>query len=56
MQRNKTLLYSLLVIIIFATSSCQAIGDVFKTGVWAGVILVVVVIALIFWLINRAKK
>jgi hypothetical protein len=37
-------------------SSCQVIQDIFKAGVWVGIIIVVVIIALIFWLINKAKK
>ncbi len=37
-------------------SSCEAIGGIFKAGVWVGVIVVVVIIALIFWLISKAGK
>lgn len=33
-------------------SSCQAIGSIFRAGVWAGVILVVLVIALVIWIIS----
>ncbi len=43
-------------IIAITFSSCAAIGGIFKAGVWFGVIGIVVVIAVIFWLINRAKK
>ena len=42
--------------VVITLSSCQAIGDIFKTGVWFGVIGVIVVIAIIFWLINKTKK
>ncbi len=42
--------------VVMTLSSCQAIGDIFKTGVWFGVIGVIVVIAIIFWLINKTKK
>ena len=34
-------------------SSCELIGDIFKAGVWAGVLMVVGVIALVFFLISR---
>jgi magnesium-transporting ATPase (P-type) len=37
-------------------SSCQAIESIFKAGVWVGVIIVVMVIAIILWLVNKAKK
>lgn len=51
----KTILLPLLFIAI-TFSSCQAIAGIFKAGVWFGVISVVVIIAIIFWLINKAGK
>ena len=37
-------------------ASCQAIAGIFKAGVWVGVIGVIVIIAIIFWLISKAGK
>jgi len=37
-------------------SSCQAIADIFKAGVWVGVIIVVGIIGLVLWLIGKGKK
>jgi di/tricarboxylate transporter len=37
-------------------SSCQAIADIFKAGVWFGVIGIIVIIVIIFWLISKAGK
>ena len=51
----KTALVFMLVMTISFTS-CQAIESIFKAGVWVGVIAVVLVIAIIFWLINKAGK
>ena len=34
-------------------SSCSLIEGIFKAGVWSGVIIVVVVLALIIWLISK---
>ncbi|WP_262710591.1 MULTISPECIES: hypothetical protein [Dyadobacter] len=34
-------------------TSCAAIGDIFKTGVWTGVILVVAIIAIVIWALSR---
>jgi hypothetical protein len=56
MKSNNGLIFSLLALIIFTTSSCQAIADIFKAGVWVGVIIVVLVVGIIFWLIGRARK
>ena len=55
MKSNK-LFIALLVFISVLFSSCEAIADIFKAGVWVGVIIVVLVVGLIFWLINKAKK
>jgi cytosine/uracil/thiamine/allantoin permease len=34
-------------------SSCELIEGIFKAGVWSGVIIVVIVLALIIWLISK---
>ena len=46
-------LLSLLLIIAVAFSSCEAIGDIFKAGMWSGIIVVVIIIALIIWIFSR---
>ena len=56
MKRINRFIFVLLAFILFTSSSCQAIADIFKAGVWVGVLLVVLVIGIIFWLINKAKK
>lgn len=55
-RSNLFLLSSLLLMIITTASSCQAIADIFKTGFWAGIIVVVVVIGLILWLVGRGRN
>lgn len=42
--------------IIILLPGCQAIGDIFKAGVWSGIIIVVVIIGLILYFISRAGK
>lgn len=37
-------------------SGCQAIGSIFKAGVWAGVIGIVVLVAIILWLVSKLNK
>lgn len=51
----KTMLPPML-LLITALSSCEAIAGIFKAGVWFGVIGVVVIIVIIFWLISKAGK
>ncbi len=50
------LLGFLLVFLTASISSCEAIGSIFKAGVWSGIIIVVLVVALILYLIGRGKK
>jgi len=56
MKRNNTLFFALLLIMGIALSSCQAIADIFKAGVWVGVIVVVLIIGIILWVIGKARK
>jgi hypothetical protein len=39
--------------VLLSLSSCQIIGDIFKAGVWVGIIVVVGIIGLIFFLISK---
>ena len=56
MKRSTLILLSTLLLLSTTFSSCQAIADIFKTGFWAGIIVVVVVIGLILWLVGRGKN
>ena len=47
---------SLLLLSTLMFSSCQAIGDIFKAGVWVGIIVVVAIVGLILWLVGRSKS
>ncbi|MGI8951563.1 MAG: hypothetical protein ACR2FN_08260 [Chitinophagaceae bacterium] len=42
-----------LILIIFSLSSCQAISDIFRAGMWWGIILVIIVIIIIIWIISK---
>ena len=44
------------VLVVTTLSSCEVIGDIFEGGVWVGVIIVVAVIALIWWIVSRFRK
>jgi heme/copper-type cytochrome/quinol oxidase subunit 4 len=45
-----------LLLILFYLSSCNAIGSIFKAGIWVGVIGIVIVVALILWVISKLNK
>jgi hypothetical protein len=46
----------LMTMFLFLLTSCQAIGDIFKAGVWVGVLIVVGIIALIIYLVTRSSN
>ena len=46
---------SLLLFVMVSLSSCELIGDIFKAGVWVGVLIVVAVLALIIFLISKVS-
>lgn len=49
----------LIVLVTFLTGGCSAIESIFETGVWAGVITVIIVLLglfIVFKLIKRASK
>lgn len=48
--------FNLIALVTTATlllSSCEVIGGIFKAGLWSGIIIVVIVVALIIWLISK---
>jgi hypothetical protein len=53
--KNSTL-FLLCLTLVVSLSSCEAIGTIFKAGLWVGIIIVVIVVALILWLIGKARK
>lgn len=55
-MRNKFLKFYLLFALIVLLQSCQVITDIFQAGVWVGVIIVIAVIALIIYIVAKARR
>ena len=53
---TKNLFSALLLAAIPFLSSCEAIGTIFKAGMWWAFILIFGVIALVVWIVSKAKK
>ncbi len=53
---TKNFYYLFLLAAILTLSSCDAIGTIFKAGMWWAFILVFIVIAVILWIVSKAKK
>ena len=51
---NNSLMFLPLSAGLFLLSGCELAGDIFKAGVWVGVLLVLGVIGGVIWLVSRA--
>jgi heme/copper-type cytochrome/quinol oxidase subunit 2 len=56
MKSNPSLLIALLLFTVTATSGCEVIGDIFQAGMWTMFIIIILVVALIFWIIRKFRK
>ncbi|MFU1855999.1 hypothetical protein ACK8HY_03170 [Sphingobacterium sp. NGMCC 1.201703] len=50
---KKIALFSLMSSTLLLMTSCSVIESIFKAGVWTGILIVVVVVALVIWLISK---
>jgi uncharacterized membrane protein YkvI len=55
-MKNNLLLSTIFAFAVVVFSSCSAIEGIFKAGVWVGIIVVVVIVALVLWLLGKARK
>ena len=55
-MKNNLLFTVVFALAVVLFSSCAAIGGIFKAGMWVGIIVVVVIVALVLWLIGKARK
>jgi hypothetical protein len=44
---------ALLLILLISLPGCEVIGDIFKAGVWTGILLIAVVVAVIIFIISK---
>lgn len=54
MKTNRWTMLALMPVLTASFSSCEAIGSIFKAGVWVGVLAVVGLIVLVLFIISRA--
>jgi hypothetical protein len=54
-MKHSWYLFVLLLLSPVVLTGCEVIGDIFKAGVWTGILLVIVIIGIIVWLFTRSK-
>jgi hypothetical protein len=52
---NIYLSFLLLFVSMLTLAGCQIAGDIFKAGVWVGVLLVVLVVGGIIWMVSKSR-
>ncbi|MBB6500287.1 hypothetical protein [Pedobacter cryoconitis] len=53
MNSKRYLPLALVALVMTTLSSCQLIEGIFKAGVWSGIIIIVVILALIIWVLSK---
>lgn len=46
-------LYALLFLLTLSGTGCQAVADIFKAGMWVGLIVAVIIVGLVIMLLRR---
>jgi heme/copper-type cytochrome/quinol oxidase subunit 4 len=55
-MKNIQAFLSLVFILLMVTmTGCEAIGDIFKAGMWTAVIIIVIVVLVILWIIRKLR-
>jgi len=55
-NRESIIMTSIGFMIMSSLSSCELIANIFKGGMYFGIILVIIVVVLIIWLINKIGR
>ena len=53
---DRYLIYSSIILSLFAMQGCDLVIDIFSVGFWVGIIIAVLVVVLIVWLIVKGMK
>ena len=56
MRRLSFSLTAIMLFLMITLSSCEAIGGIFKAGIWTGVIGIGLVVILVIYLISRSRR
>lgn len=45
----------LIVLLAMTLTGCEVVGGIFKAGMWVGIVMAVVIVALIMWIFGKAR-
>ncbi|WP_165929552.1 MULTISPECIES: hypothetical protein [Chitinophagaceae] len=55
-MKNGFSLITAMLVLMVTLSSCEVIGGIFKAGFWTAIVLIVLVIVIIVWILNRVRR
>ena len=55
MNASRFSLFLFLAVLATSLTGCAAIGDIFKAGAYTGIIAVFIVVALLFFIVNKMR-
>ncbi len=55
-MRNSFAVNLFVIVLLASLSGCSVVQGIFEFGFWAGILVVVLVIALIIWVVYKIKK
>ena len=56
MRKLSFSLATVMIILMTTLTSCEAIGGIFKAGMWWAFLLMFIVVALVIWVVMKARK
>ena len=56
MNLSRYSLFFFLCVLATTLTGCDAIAGIFKAGAYTGIIAVVVVVLIVFWLVNKMRR
>jgi hypothetical protein len=55
MQLSRITLFLFLCVLATSLTGCDAIGSIFKAGAYTGIIAVFIIVALLFFIVNKMR-
>lgn len=46
----------LVVLLAMSVAGCEVVGGIFKAGLWVGIIMAVLILALVMWIVGKARS
>ena len=46
----------LIVLLAMTVAGCEVVGGIFKAGMWVGIIMAVIIVALLMWIVGKARS